>query len=307
MGFAPWAPRSVRQEPDNMIRIAAVALLFAVAGETPPSAQNLSRALASFAAADTDRDGRLSPDEARSMPVSTSVFAAEDDDKDGFWSRDEFLVFYRHRVIAGGQPVGADLEAEITRLQALKRVRVVEETRKLTTETSARAADAATVCERFECALSDLEKKCADRKATRADFQRLRNLVILNGRATQRTGTDAGQAASQTAMLDALDRIERRASLGPVTRDEFQSLRRSATATTTTTVPPKSTPVAPAITPPAPAAPAAVGGPADARRKSQTPPTAEPAPRPVPKPQPPPAPRPTPDRPDKDKTERTRP
>ncbi|HEV8112510.1 MAG TPA: hypothetical protein VGR31_07015 [Planctomycetota bacterium] len=274
-----------------MMRIAAVALLFAVAGETPPSAQNLSRALASFAAADTDRDGRISPDEARSMPVSTSVFAAEDDDKDGFWSRDEFLVFYRHRVIAGGQPVGADLEAEITRLQALKRVRVVEETRKLTTETSARAADAATVCERFECALSDLEKKCADRKATRADFQRLRNLVILNGRATQRPGTDAGQAASQTAMLDALDRIERRASLGPVTRDEFQSLRRSATATTT--VPPKTTPAPLVNTPPAPAAPA---GPAESRRKPQPP-----------KPQPPPAPRPTPDRPDKDKTERTRP
>jgi hypothetical protein len=291
MAFAPWAPRSVRQEPDNMMRIAAVALLFAVAGETPPSAQNLSRALASFAAADTDRDGRISPDEARSMPVSTSVFAAEDDDKDGFWSRDEFLVFYRHRVIAGGQPVGADLEAEITRLQALKRVRVVEETRKLTTETSARAADAATVCERFECALSDLEKKCADRKATRADFQRLRNLVILNGRATQRPGTDAGQAASQTAMLDALDRIERRASLGPVTRDEFQSLRRSATATTT--VPPKTTPAPLVNTPPAPAAPA---GPAESRRKPQPP-----------KPQPPPAPRPTPDRPDKDKTERTRP
>ncbi len=143
---------------------------------------------------------------------------------------------------------------------------------------------------RYECALADLEKKCADRKATHEDFQRIRNLVILNGRATQPSGADAGQATT----LDALDRIERRASLGPVSKEDFQSLRRSAPATTT--IPPKIAPVTSAVNPPA------TTGPADLRRKSQ-PPKLEPVPRPAPTP----APRPQPDRTDKDKPERTHP
>jgi hypothetical protein len=329
-----------------MTHVADFSVLFAVAlgaasstGETQKasSANSLPRAFASYAAADADRDGRISQEEARAIPASPAVFTAEDENKDGFWSREEFLVFYRHQLIAGGQPVGVDLEAEITRLQALKRVRAVEETKGLTAETSARCANAETLAQRFESALADLETKCAARKASREDFQRLRNLVILNGRAPQRTGNDPGTASSQSTMLEALNRIEKSASLGRSTKEDLQVLRGSVPAATSSPTDgrarvsetdrgpsrePSRTgaqagaqtgPVASSAAPAARASPSsapagpAPAGPAEGRQRAQqkSDPKVNPTPRPPPAP--PPPDRPAPNRTDKDKSDRSRP
>ncbi len=282
------------------------------AGETQKSSStsSLPRALASFTAADADHDGKISPEEARAIPVSPAAFAAGDENGDGSWSRDEFLLFYRHQLIAGGQPSGADLEAEIARLQALKRVRIVEQTSRLTAETSARCANAASVSERVECALADLEKKCSARKATREDFQRLRNLVILNGRAEDKSEPDGRSPASQAAMLEALDKVEKSAALGQSTKESIQSLREIASGSARTRAPssepPRNAPpvgAAPVPTKPGPAI--APTGPADARQRAQQkiePKTDRPNP-PAPTPAPTPAHPPT----DKDKPERSRP
>jgi hypothetical protein len=305
----------------SMMHAATFTFLLAVvlgtspmAGESQKSSSTscLPRALASFAAADADHDGKISPEEARAIPVSPAVFAAEDENSDGSWSRDEFLLFYRHQLIAGGQPTGADLEAEIARLQALKRVRIVEQTNPITAETSARCANAASVSDRFESALADLEKKCSARKATREDFQRLRNLVILNGRATDKSEPEGRSPASQAAMLQALDKIEKGAALGQPSKESIQSLREIATgcdrSRAPTSEPTKDAPattVAPVLTKPGPVI--ASTGPADARQRAQLqknePKTDRPTPPPAPTPAPPPARPPT----DKDKSERSRP
>jgi hypothetical protein len=281
--------------------------------ETRAQEGSLARALALFGGADSNHDGRLTAEEARSLPVSAEAFASDDADRDGFWSREEFLLFYRRQLVAFRQPVGADLDAEITRIQALKRVEAVDPARKPKCETSARTADPGSLNLRFETILADVESKCAARRAGREDFQRLRNLVVLNGRAAARGAATPG-ASSPSAMLDAIDRIEKHSVQGQYARDEFEALRRAPIAENVATPTPLPNPVsrdaaeapetarpaaksavlpthpAPA-TPPSSAAPAQIGpaptppGPAAGRQRASpapaTPPKAPPHPAPI--------------------------
>jgi hypothetical protein len=270
-----------------------------------------------FAAADANRDGKLSPEETRGIPVSAETFASEDSDRDGFWSRDEFLVSYRKQLVAARQPVAADLDAEVTRILALKRVEAVDPSKKPKCETSAKSADASYVNQRFEATLSEVEAKCAARRAGREDFQRLRNLVVLNGRAASR-GSGSTSESAQGEMLAAIDRIEKHAGMGQDAKDDFLALREACTAGAAVrpvkpatpspqagSRPESATPPEAARTPPRPSAPpsSAPGtpvpaGPAASRQKA--------APPPPPKPQPPPT-RPSPQRPTADPNDRSKP
>jgi hypothetical protein len=186
----------------------------------------------------------------------------------------------------------------------------VEQTNRLTAETSARCANADSISQRFESALADLEKKCSARKATREDFQRLRNLVILNGRAGDKSESEGRSPASQAAMLEALDKVEKSAALGQSTQENIQSLREiasgSARTCTPSSEPPRNTVQVGAVPLQTKASPViAPTGPADARQRAQPkiePKTDRPTP-PAPTPVPPPARTPT----DKDKSEHSRP
>jgi hypothetical protein len=215
----------------------------------------------------------------------------------------------------------------VTRILALKRVEAVDPSKKPKCETSARSADASYVNQRFEATLSEVEAKCAAGRASREDFQRLRNLVVLNGRAASRS-SEAPSASSQGAMLAAIDRAEKRSAQGQDAKDDFLALREACTAGPTlppakpaaarrihraagcietgdastsetakptlarrppTAVPPTS---APPSTTPAPTGPAA-------SRQRAAPPPPPPAPKPPP--------RPPPQRPATDPSERSKP
>ena len=174
-------------------------------------------------------------------------------------------------------------------------MQAAEETKKLTAETSARCTDPASLGARFASALADLEKKCAARKAAPGDFQRLRNLVILSGRVPRRPDDEAPPASGQTAMLETLDRIQKRAALGQPAAEDFQALRQRAAAACAPAAPAEppraeasKSPVPAPAAKPAPAPAPSAGGPADTRQRAQ---------RPSPKPQE----RPTPDRKEKEK------
>ncbi len=289
-------------------------------GGGEPQAGTLGRAVAVFSAADLNHDGKLSPEETRSIPVSAETFASEDADRDGFWSRDEFLLSYRKQLVATRQPVAADLDAEVTRILALKRVEAVDPSKKPKCETSARSADASYVNQRFEATLSEVESKCAAGRASREDFQRLRNLVVLNGRAASRI-SEAPSASSQGAMLAAIDRAEKRAAQGLDAKDDFLALREACTAgptlrpvkpaapspqdasrpgiaSTSETAKPVLASPRPSAAPPTSAPPSTTPvppGPAASRQRA--------APPPAPKPQP----RPAPQRPATDPPERSKP
>lgn len=237
---------------------------------------SLSRVLSVFAVCDADRDGKISADESRAIPVSAEELAKDDLDGDGSWSRDEFTLYYRARLIAGGQTLGADLDAEVARIQALKRVRVVEEARKHGGEPTGGRVEAEPVRVRFEKALGELEESAATRKAKPEDFRRLRNLVILNGRSAPESQNGSLTSTTSAKVLRMLDGIEKRTAIGQYDRQDFDAVRMLVETPSPTSRP------ANAPTPPGSATPSAkagnpanasgpVQGPADARRRTSEP------------------------------------
>jgi len=97
----------------------------ALTAQTPtpaPKTHNLAMARSIFSRSDADKSGAISLAEARSLGVALSEFRSFDADSNGLVARDEFLIGYRTYVANQGQRIGADLDAETTRLQAQRRV-----------------------------------------------------------------------------------------------------------------------------------------------------------------------------------------
>jgi len=237
---------------------------------------SLARVVSVFAVCDADRDGKISVDESRAIPVTPEQLAKEDLDGDGSWSRDEFTLYYRARLIAGGQTLGADLDAEVARIQALKRVRVVEEARKHGGEPTSGRLEVEPVRVRFEKALGELEKSAAIRKARPEDFRRLRNLVILNGRSAPQSQDGSLKSTTSANVLRMLEGIEKRAALGQYDRQDFDALRALVETPTPSTRSPSVQGLPGSPTPPVKAgnpanASGPVQGPADARRRTTEP------------------------------------
>ena len=239
--------------------IALLAIALQVQAHAQRSTSSLTRALETFAAADQNHDGKLSEQEVLAIPIDRKEFLAQDDDKDGSWSRDEFLVFYRQRLLLAGQPVSSDLEAETARIQAVRKTKAAEEARKadearkksgqasaapvqqavIATPIAARPvaqvaganppSDAA-IEAGLEAALEKLEKRAAAGHATREDFQLVRDQLIARARtaANANRPADVSEAVGSEAyrkMLQSLDRLEKRAAEGAYSREDYQEFR----------------------------------------------------------------------------------
>jgi hypothetical protein len=224
------------------------------------SATSLTRALSTFAAADQNHDGKLSEQEVVAIPIDRKEFLAQDEDKDGSWSRDEFLVFYRQRLLLAGQTVGADLEAETARIQALRKTKAAEEARKKSADAAALPAPQAALGVQaapqtvapiagavapvaaatapsdaaieagLEAALEKLEKRAAAGHATREDFQLVRDQLVARARAAANANrpadtVDATGSEAYRKMLQSLDRLEKRAAEGAYLREDYQEFR----------------------------------------------------------------------------------
>jgi hypothetical protein len=88
---------------------------------TAPKGHDLARVRSLFQAADTDRSGSVDSAEALRAGVSAREFTSFDADGSGAVSGDEFVVGFRTLAGAAGQPVADDLQAEATRIAALRR------------------------------------------------------------------------------------------------------------------------------------------------------------------------------------------
>lgn len=208
-------------------------------------ANSLARALSTLAAADADGDGRLTAREAAAVPVPSAEFQAADQDGDGAWSREEFLLYYRQKLVAAGQRVGEDLEGETARIQALRRAQRGAGTEVAQTKqpvvlrpgsvrTAAPSASAVGPGQRAaqrqgtatpaqqaspEAALDALEARAAAGRATRSDFDALRATL---------SAPEAGDLAGSEAyrkMMQSLARLESRAAEGAYSREEYAELR----------------------------------------------------------------------------------
>lgn len=91
------------------------------------AAVTLETARALFTRADADGNGQLSASEATTLGFDARSMSSSDSDANQSLSRDEFIVGYHQFLVHQAKPVAADLEAESTRLQALRRAQRSEE------------------------------------------------------------------------------------------------------------------------------------------------------------------------------------
>ncbi|MBL8859268.1 MAG: EF-hand domain-containing protein [Planctomycetes bacterium] len=208
---------------------------------------SLARARSTFSAADSDKDGKVTASEfaRQRLAVTKEEFAAMDADKDGTWSQEEFLVYYRRLLLNGGQRAAPDLEAEVARIQALRRVKDEEEAKKRpVAPPKVEAPLAPDIAQRLRAAIDDLEKKAALRQATRADFQSVRDALIDRAKVVK--AQDPSGGADLVAKFEAaVNALEEKARAGNYSRADYTALRDSliVRGRETTKVPPTAEPV----------------------------------------------------------------
>ena len=238
--------------------VAALLLFIAPASahaQTPSPANTLAQALATLGAADVNKDGQLSPGEVAGLGLARGEFASADSDGDGLLSRDEFLVFYRQSLLAANKTAAPDLEAEVARIQALRKAKAAEDGRvrrgagddpanrpvlsrsRIVAGEQARlpvnAEPASSSVEgRLLAALDALERRANVAGASKEDYQRVRDLLIERAReadmAAKGSDLDAGvQSDAHRKLMQSLERIEKRASEGTWSKEEYQTLRDS--------------------------------------------------------------------------------
>jgi hypothetical protein len=238
-----------------MKRLTSSLLLFglAIGGRTALAqvsapANSLAGALATFAAADANHDGKISAQELSVLPIERREFEAHDYDKDGTWSRDEFLVFYRRRLLLAGQPIAADLEAETARVLALRQTRAAEQAKArakpaptapiqpvaapVAAVATAPSSSIAIIEAGLEEALTNLEHRAQAGHATRDDFQRVRDELVTRARAAANTKVDPADdvpiaygSEAYRKMMQSLERLENRANSGVYSPEEYKEFR----------------------------------------------------------------------------------
>ena len=124
----PEAPlHVVGARPATRERVAAAVLPTAWVPSSPTVSasprcpvHDLELARRLFHNADRDRDGAISVREARRSGIGHREFRAFDLDRREGLSSDEFVAGYRRLAAAAGRAIAGDLQAEATRLEALR-------------------------------------------------------------------------------------------------------------------------------------------------------------------------------------------
>lgn len=203
---------------------------------------SLTAAQSTFAGLDTDKDGKLSPQEILTLKVNATDVRGVDVDQDGFVSKDEFIPFYRQRLVAAGIKPAVDLEAEATRVLAARKAKQSNQAEGKDSLSQARRSALAGGQPRVSSvdaapgalveAFDQLQVKATVGKAAKADFDRVRELLAAKAREADRAaqGEDA-QAGEKSEvhrkLLQSLDRLQSAAAAGKFSREEYQAVRES--------------------------------------------------------------------------------
>jgi hypothetical protein len=113
------------------------ALSLASAAQAQEALPSLAQARTAFAAADADKSGGVSLDEAQRNGHSLAEFRGFDLDGNGALSQDEFLVGYKERMSTGGRRVASDLDNEARRILTERRAAQAEDARRRSAESGA--------------------------------------------------------------------------------------------------------------------------------------------------------------------------
>lgn len=189
------------------------------------------RASAAWTRWDADRSGRVSPAEALAGGVEARLFEQADADGDGTWSRCEFVLQYAQRCRSSGVRVAADLEAEIVRIQALRKARRILEGRRVAGEdgpAAARLAQArATLA---STALAELQAHAARGTVTRESVGRARSLLAAHADLRSRNALSPQkerELAAWTEVQRELARVEHGVRAPHEARGAVEGLRRA--------------------------------------------------------------------------------
>ncbi len=182
----------------------------------------LAQAQETFSVADANKDGKLSPEElaALQLQLTRDDTRGIDFDRDGFWSRDEFLLFYRQRLLAANVKPAADLEAEATRILAARKAKTTERGPRRNPSEGRALSEA----------VDELQAKASAGQAVGSDFDRVRDLLVADARANDQLakGQDplAGEHSElQSKLLQSIERLRAAAVAGQFSREEYQDLR----------------------------------------------------------------------------------
>jgi hypothetical protein len=278
-----------------------------IARQDNPSS-HVREAESTFAALDKNQDKQISAAEYAAFSTDRQPFQTADGDGNGLLDRDEFLLFYRSRLISAQKKPTADLEAEATRIQAARRAKQsasgpADQRRRVAPAApagpAAPAAEATGIEQGLKAALEALDARAAQGKATAEDVQAVRNQLIARARAAANTAANtpvanpnalAEERALQAKWLQSLERMEAAAREGKFSREEFtqfreelnRRLRQQANEAQQQSQP------APAPLPASPQQPAE-------RPKPEAQPAPAPQPQPQPQPQPESRPQPQPE------------
>jgi hypothetical protein len=196
----------------------------------------LAQALETFNAVDSNKDGKLSPEEVAVFQLGRSDTRGVDVDRDESWSKDEFIVFYRQRLLAANVKPAADLEAEATRILAARKAKASERNTQPSLSEARRAAKQAQAQTQSPNALTgavdELQVKASTGQAKGADFDRVRELLLADARAADSVakGEDAAlgeKSELHRKLLQSLERLRNAAAAGTFSREEYQDFRQA--------------------------------------------------------------------------------
>ena len=106
-------------------------LLLSSAALAQDSSQGVSLATVrgTFRKADADGDGAITAREAARARIPAKHFVAHDVDANRSLTQEEFVAYYRELLVKARRPVGKDLEAEVARVETLRRAKLAEQER----------------------------------------------------------------------------------------------------------------------------------------------------------------------------------
>ncbi len=204
---------------------------------------SLKQAQTTFDVLDANKDAKLSPQEMLLLKITAADARGIDFDMDGSISKDEFVMFYRQRLVAAGVRPAADLEAEAVRILAARKAREANRSEGQGSLSQARRNALRTgqqspsspesgghdaVLEAFD----RVQAKANLGQAAKQDFDQVREALAARTQEADRAAK-GGEPQSGDAsevyrkLLQSLDRLQAAAAAGKFSREEYQAVRES--------------------------------------------------------------------------------
>ena len=219
-----------------------------LAQESQEEMTALERASRTFAAADLDRDGLIEPEEMKQASIPSSVLKTWDEDASSSLSKDEFLGYYRRLMVNAGLTPGAELDAEVKRIEAdqaarkerAARQRAQEAQKEQETKTAGESGGGASgrptppaapsggesTRAKYERAQAALNERLRAARASREVASEEQKALLERARASSGAGSSSGSSlgASETArerLARAQAALEGRARGSNATREQL--------------------------------------------------------------------------------------